>query len=932
MGLRLIKPLLLGFLCRTYRRKGDHLALSGLVGFSFADPDLPLPEQVLWQKIGPLLPRDGVWDEGIPKDRGEVLLVARCHASGGVPVSSRRVSVRVGPVGKSLDIFGDRVWVRERGILRRGDPTPFASLDIDWAHAYGGPGYPANPVGKGFPGDPSDNPLPLPNVEDPVHPLLSPDDRPAPAGLGALGLMWSDRSGRIGRYRPGEIGREPPPLPENADWTLFNQAPSDQWVERFWTGGEPFSLEGLHPEKDRQEGRLPRIVVRSIVAKKDGGVSEVMLSPETLWLFPDLELGVMIHRGSLPLSSDDAEEVDSVLLAAEDPGEARPAAHYLLVRDRRIGRDPRDRTRFSDAPLLPGRLENDPRARILDVEYQLASIPATTGEKIGKILEHQKEKIDQALAALPESSSKASGSPGPLRERLQGKKAETEKALDAVRNAPPKSLLDLVEESRERESAMADPAAFAEAKIREALGKIPSAVFEKATVDRENLIRTLAQKPVAPPKPPGPPGGDHLEALRGKVKELMAEAEARRPGGLLPEKRREFEEILARIDRGVEKLERLDMAGPLAKTMVRTLHNFRPPGPDPERARSGRERVAEERRRSRSLRTMNFRGADLSGLDLSGCDFSECDLLGADLSGADLSEARFAGAWMAHARLSGALMDRTNFTRAGLGCADLTGARGTAPNFENAVLSGAVLNLCVFSGGRFVGAELFQTRFHGARILKSAFPGVKFIRAGSLPFPSPAADRDSGDRLPFRETDFSGSDFTKALFMKADFDRCDFSEALLSGATFLECAGPETRFAEAILQKTAFPNATDFSRSRFRGADLSRANLRNLDLSGADFRGANLSGADLSGANLSGARLSGVRASGARFVKADLESADGRGGDFSQALFMKADLRFADFSHGSLYKAGFTGARLDATTRWDQALTGKSVLPEIRPS
>ena len=38
MGLRVVKPLLLGFLCRTYRRQGDRLALTGLVGFSFSDP------------------------------------------------------------------------------------------------------------------------------------------------------------------------------------------------------------------------------------------------------------------------------------------------------------------------------------------------------------------------------------------------------------------------------------------------------------------------------------------------------------------------------------------------------------------------------------------------------------------------------------------------------------------------------------------------------------------------------------------------------------------------------------------------------------------------------------------------------------------------------------------------------------------------------
>ncbi len=933
MGLRVIKPLLLGFLCRTYRRQGHRLALSGLVGFSFSDPDLPVSEQAMWQEIAPFLPKEGVWDEGIPKDRGEVLLSARCHGSGGRAVSSRRVVVRVGPVAKALDVYGDRVWVRERGILRIGDPVPFTAMPIEWNRAYGGLGYGPNPVGKGFPGEPLADPLPLPNIEDPAHPILSPDDRPAPAGLGALGLMWSGRSGRIGRYRAEEIGREPPELPADSDWTLYNQAPPDQWLPGSFAGGETFFLEGLHPEKDRLEGRLPRIVLRSFVSLQDGAFVEVPLAPETLWLFPDLEMGVMIHRGSVPVDSDDASEVVSVLLAAEDQGEARPPEHYLSIRDRRAQRDPKDRSRFSDVPLLPSRLADDPRARLLDVDYHLASTPSRSGEKIGKILEHKKEMIDRALSAIPETGA---GEPPEaqetLRKALEAKKAEVGKALDAVQNQPPKSLLDLVKENEGRRISVEDPAAYAEATLREGVGRIPPEIFEKANLDREGLLRTLMRKPEAPPKSRGTPGVDRLETLRQKIQEIQSGAEAVTPGGLSPEKRQALGEVLGRIDRAREKMESSGIGGKMSDSLVRTLHHFRPPDADPERARAGRERVTAGLRGERRFRGQTLRGADLSGLDLSGCDFSECDLLGADLSGSDLSGARFSGAWMAHGRLSGAHMERADFSGAGLGCADLTGVRGTGANFEKAVLSGAVLDGCVLSEGLFSGAELFQVQYHRATLRKSSFPGAKFMRAGRLPYPASGSDPDSGERLLFREADFSGSDFTRALFMKADFERCDFSEADLTGATFLECAGPETRFAGAILRKTAFPNATDFSRSRFGGADLALANLRGLDLSGADFRGATLTGADLSGANLSGARLSGVRAIGARFVKADLVSADGRGGDFRQGLFLKADLRNADFSHGSLYGAGFTGARVDDSTRRDSALTGKTVLSGAPPS
>ncbi len=933
MGLRVIKPLLLGFLCRTYRRQGNRLALTGLAGFSFSEPDLPLSEQVLWQTIAPCLPKEGVWDEGIPKDRGEVLLSARCHGPGGQAVSSRRVVVRVGPVAKALDVHGDRVWVRERGILRIGDPVPFTAMPIDWSRAFGGPGYPANPVGVGYWRESPEGPLPLPNIEDPANPVLSPDDHPAPAGLGALGLMWSSRSGRIGRYRAGEIGQEPPELPADSDWTLYNQAPHDQWLPGAFAGGEAFSLEGLHPEKERLEGRLPRIVLRSFATLRDGAFVEVPLAPETLWLFPDLEVGVMIHRGSLPVASDDASEVESVLLAAEDPGEGRLPDHYLGVRNRRTGRDPKDRSRFSDVPLLPARLGDDLRSHMLDVEYHLASTPSTAGEKIGKILEHRKETIDRALAGEPAvGAGESPEGQENLRKALEAKRDEVEQALNALCHQPPMSLLDRVKESEARRIPVEDPAAYAEATLREAVGRIPSEVFENANLDRESFLRTLMRQPEAPPKSRGGPGTERLEELREKIEGLLTQEEAQMPGGLPPEKRQALGEDLSRIDRAREKMESSGAGGTLSDSMVRTLHHFRPPDADPERARSGREQVVEGLRHDRLFRGRTLRGADLSGLDLSGCDFSECDLLGADLSGSDLAGARFSGAWLAHARLSGARVDGADLSGAGLGCADLTGIRGTGVNFQKAVLSGAVFDGCVLSEGRFSGAELFQARFHRSALRKCSFPGGKFLRAGRLPFPPSGAGEDLGERILFRETDFSGSDFTKTLFMKVDFHGCDFSGADLSGATFLECAGPETRFSGTILRKASFPNSVDFSRSWFDGADLALANLRGLDLSRSDFRGATLTGTDLSGANLSGVRLSGVRAVGARFMKADLRGADGRGGDFRQGLFLKADLCNVDFSHGSLYGAGFTGAKIDDSTRWDNALTGKTVLSGARPS
>ncbi len=925
MGLKVFKPLLAGLMCRTYRRQGPRLAVTGLLGFSFEDPDTPLTEQELWQSVTPLLPKDGAFDEGIPKDRGELLVVGSCHAPEGKPVTSRRISVRVGAVAKTLDVFGDRVWVRDLGFRRKGEPAPFVVMPVDWAHAFGGPGYGPNPVGKGFADPSGEGPLPVPNIEDPQEPFSSPEDRPKPAGFGPLEILWTPRFSRAGRYRSGEIGIDPPALPENADWTLYNQAPSDQWLPGVWEGGESFRIDGLQPGGGLREGRLSRTVLRSLVTRKGGESLLVALHPETVWLFPEISVGVVVHRGSLAVADEEGSDLSSLLLAIEDPGEEKGAEHYVLVRERRSDRSSRDPSRFSDVPLVPSRLATDPRVRLLDGKVSPGSLPSGGDSRIGERIASALESRRREIEALKERLGGASGGKGSVAERL-------EMALTQLSSAGERNVTEGLGETEEFSlTGGGDAAARAQAAMREALGRIPEEVLSRAKTTREALLESAASSPEAPKKE-GLASSAPLGALKERL--LLLEASSSPPlGEPTPESRAALRSAIERIDRAQERFDRSGMAKMAAEGLRPNLHYFRPPAQDPVRAARLRAQILEGRPKGTDFRRASLRGADLSDLDLSGCDFSEGDLIGADLSRSNLSGARFSGAWMAHVSLSGCRLDGTDFTEAALGCADLSGSRGKGPLFEKTVLSGAVFTGCDLTEGRFPGAVFLGSFFRGCRIRKSDLAGAKLLAAGPLPFPPAGLPRlAEGERQDFSEVDFSDSDLTGALFLKANLSGCNLTGCTLSKATFLECTGPGSRFAGGRLHKTSFPNSTDFSRSDFRGADLSGANLRGVDLSGSDFRGAHLSGADLSGGRWQGVRMSGSSAVGARFLHADLRGVDGRGGDFREVLFLKADLRSADFSHASLYKAGFTGAVRDGTTRWDQALVGKTVLSGESPA
>ncbi|EQD24093.1 MAG: Pentapeptide repeat protein, partial [Leptospirillum sp. Group IV 'UBA BS'] len=286
---------------------------------------------------------------------------------------------------------------------------------------------------------------------------------------------------------------------------------------------------------------------------------------------------------------------------------------------------------------------------------------------------------------------------------------------------------------------------------------------------REDLLSKIADLKGSfqgHPKNPAPrkiqPSVEELigkDRIVSSLQSVRARVAASLPEGGPPSS--EVSEKLAQMEASLESLpvllDRMSAAipRPSVEGIIRILHHFAPPDPDPARSSELRRTVQEELSRRGSFKNRNLRGADLSGLDLSGADFSDADLIGADFTGANLSDARCAGAWMAHADLSRCTLDRTNFSGASLGCANLSGSGGAGMSFRNAFLSGAILSDVLFSQGDFSGADLFHAVFRRSEIHRSSFVQTKFLRAGTLPFSRPEGlppSEEAIPRFPIEET------------------------------------------------------------------------------------------------------------------------------------------------------------------------------------
>ncbi len=186
------------------------------------------------------------------KPATDILLLGRAIAAGG-PVEAMDVSLRVGPVARRLRVFGNRQWVRQGSDWAVGPIQPFERMPLVWELAFGGRapvGVPEvearNPVGRGLVGAEEDDfaGRPLPNIEDPDRLVVSPVDRPAPAGFAPIPPAWQPRRGWAGTYDDAWQTRRAPYLPLDFDPRFFNVAPPGLVAPGYLVGGEEVEVIG----------------------------------------------------------------------------------------------------------------------------------------------------------------------------------------------------------------------------------------------------------------------------------------------------------------------------------------------------------------------------------------------------------------------------------------------------------------------------------------------------------------------------------------------------------------------------------------------------------------------------------------------------------------------------------------------------------------
>jgi len=247
------------------------------------------------------------------KPKCDVLLNCSAYAPRGEPAKRVPVSLRIGPISKSFDVVGNRVWQKSVVGPYVSQPEPFTVMPITYDVAWGGVDkakddpltyrwYPTNHAGRGY-HEYTDGKFidgaPLPNTEEIRKPTTDPRGRYRPMAYGAIGRSWEQRARFAGTYDQHWLEHRAPFWPDDFDYRFFNAAPEDQQIATVRVG-EEVVLTNLTPEGFARfqipEYRVPVVIVPT--SEREREIHPVV---DTLLIEPDHHRIMLTLRCAVPM-------------------------------------------------------------------------------------------------------------------------------------------------------------------------------------------------------------------------------------------------------------------------------------------------------------------------------------------------------------------------------------------------------------------------------------------------------------------------------------------------------------------------------------------------------------------------------------------------------------------------------------------------------
>ena len=775
------------------------------------------------------------------KSHGEWLLTGKAFSSNATPVTTMQVSAALGKSKKVINVVGNRSWNGSR-FSSATEIEPFTCMALNYQHAYGGVGHSHNPLGKGVItkaniDQPTDK-CSLANLYLPAEKTTADNDARSVACFEPLDISLPQRTKFHGSYDQNWLDHVHPGFPHDTKPRFFNAAPQDQQIKGSITPGEAYELKGMHPSESKIRGKLPQLHIRAFVIKADGcgdnsdDISgdkfiEIDTAIDTVWFFPELELGLAIYRGKIEVNDSDGLDIKTLMLAYERVGDIpKTDEYYQEILSLRSDKKTASAHVLNESQLKPKKTP-DEKLHIKKL-YQQAKD------------DHQKKRV-QHLDQLVKNQQITE-------QQKQQSLLKDDKGFIPI----PQELVD---------SGDIDLSKYTQQEEQITSKKLDDAHVKLALIEKIQINRKA-----------GP--FEKEESLHQRVFNPVFVSDQRNNRSDAGDTDKDHQTITAKSQRKSRQSAPscTVLSVPMADAGARAIRCW----------------VLDILEQGGSLAGRDLAGADLHGIDFSHQDLTDVMLEKSDLSGCVFKKSLLNGAVLTESNLNQAIFDEASLQQANLSKvkssqvsfmqADLTGVNLTGTTLDHCDFTEAILNrariietdLCCScfdhvqcQKGQFLQATMLSTTWrHSAisacnfvqcNIRRSSWQHANIYRTVMVDLKAEASDFSEvkAEKVQFsnigeyqntnlsnghwKSCGFRAINLTRSTVKSSVFEHCDFgesklNEADLSFSVFKSCTMKQATFNHSVCRDALFAlsslKKTSFVRTDLRGTKFQNTNLK----------------------------------------------------------------------------------------------------------
>ncbi|KTD65737.1 DUF2169 family type VI secretion system accessory protein [Legionella spiritensis] len=317
--MNILKPPALQVVVNPYYYEQQHfLCVTAMLMFDFNERKYHIDTTVFWKTIQDNLGDDIKIDNYLPKESGCFFASGYCYSYDN-DTNQSHATIKIGNHSKTVMVFGDRRRLRKDLYQATTKADYFDKIALGYENSFGGPGYPNNPLGKGYTENEAEELL-LPNTELPNN------DR-TPAHF--LPVYYDPRLAESLTRDDFRAGQDWPHYRRDFNGQRLMNIPEDQVLSRFLRRGEPYVIEHMNPTERIITGRLPDEVLRGFYRKSASKkIEELPLDFSNIWFFPHEEKGLSVFHGLLHVENFTSDPFEFIQFEIEPQPTPYDGEHY----------------------------------------------------------------------------------------------------------------------------------------------------------------------------------------------------------------------------------------------------------------------------------------------------------------------------------------------------------------------------------------------------------------------------------------------------------------------------------------------------------------------------------------------------------------------------------------------------------------------------